>query len=211
MQCEEFLEGYSEFLDGRLGPKRQTAFEAHREACCTCGRYDRVVQRGLNVWRNLPDIDPSPDFLPRLRHRLYHVDDEAHLGQTRHLGSAALIAVAAVGLLALTWLPFATRMTVEVELPPLAVEAPADVSEAVGRPYRSPAVHGWRSYDASLFGSGPFVVPAFATRSPASRRVAPAATHEPFFGSGWVPVTAWPDAAPPGSRSAGFRSAGSPR
>ncbi len=205
MQCEEFLEGYSEFLDGRLGKERRAAFEAHREACCICGRYDRVVQRGLSVWRNLPDIDPSPDFLPRLRHRLYHVDDEAHLSQSRHVGSAALIAVAAVGMLALAWLPFATRMTVEVELPPLAVEAPADVSGTLGPTYRSPARSGWRVYDASLFGSGPFVTPAFATRTAASRRSPSAPAQELFFGSGWypVPVATWSEASPAGSSSAG--------
>lgn len=158
MLCEEFLEGYSEFLDGRLPHDQRTAFKAHREACRTCGRYDSVVRRGLHVWRNLPQIDSSPDFVPRLRHRLYHVDDSSSFSENRHLGSAALVAVASVGLLALAWLPFATRMTVEVELPAVAVEAPV-TTEARGAPPDLGSVPF-----PSLFGSGPFVIPAAGWR-----------------------------------------------
>lgn len=144
MQCEDFLEGYSEFMDGRLAPSEHEAFDRHLEACDACARYHRVVQRGLFIWRNLPDLHPSPDFLPRLRHRLFHVDDEARLAP-RTLGSAALIAVAAVGMLALAWLPFATRVAVEVELPPVAVETPTPRSTPAASP--------------SLFGPGPFLTP----------------------------------------------------
>lgn len=144
MRCEDFLERYSEFIDGRLATLDHGSFEGHLESCEACARYHRVVQRGLFIWRNLPDLHPSPDFLPRLRHRLFHVDDEARLAP-RAVGSAALIAVAAVGMLALAWLPFATRVTVEVELPPVAVETPP----------RGPAPTG----SPSLFGSGPFLTP----------------------------------------------------
>ncbi len=159
MRCEEFLEGYSEFLDGRLDERRQAAFEAHRDACRACGRYDHVVQRGLGIWRSLPEVDPSPDFVPRLRHRLYHVDEESRAAQHRHLGSAALVAVASVGLLALAWLPFATRASVEIELPPVAVETPGPVTAS---PAATPVAAG---ADApALFGSGPFVVPAAGVR-----------------------------------------------
>lgn len=142
MECQEFLEGYSEYLDGRLAEGRRDDFRAHHGACEACRRYDRVVRRGTNVWRSLPEVEPSADFLPRLQHRLYHIDDAERLAADRPLGSAALVAVAAVGFLALAWLPFATQMSVEVQLPPVAVEAPA----------RAPAASA-----PSLFGRGPFV------------------------------------------------------
>lgn len=145
MECKEFLEGYSAYLDGVVSRDEETAFRRHLERCEACARYDRVIQRGVEIFRNLPRPDPSPDFLPRLRHRLYHIEDGIPFDTARHGGSAALVAVAAVGLLALAWLPFASRMPVEVELPAVAVEAPRPEPEREDLP--------------SLFDPGPFVAP----------------------------------------------------
>lgn len=142
MSCDEFIQGYSEYRDGLLSDEARARFDRHVERCDRCARYDSVVDRGVGLWCGLPGAKASPDFLPRLQHRLYHVDDAARLTSRRALGSAALVAVASVGLLAVTWLPFATRMTVEVELPPVAVKAPV----AVGAE-RQP----------SLFEDGPYV------------------------------------------------------
>ncbi len=141
MHCEEFLRGYSDYADG-LGKREELrGFELHLGSCPNCARYDRIVRQGTDLFRDLPRPDSSPDFLPRLRHRLYHVDDHAVLG-ARPGGSAALVAVAAVGMLALVWLPFASRIPVEVELAPVAVTAPRPAAEV-----------------PSLFSSGPFVAP----------------------------------------------------
>ncbi|MGH7540964.1 MAG: hypothetical protein ACRELC_08200, partial [Gemmatimonadota bacterium] len=145
MVCNAFLQGYSEYADGRLPPREQATYDTHRRECEACDRYHAIVRRGVAEYRRLPAVAPSPDFLPRLQHRLYHVDDAGRLASGRHLGSAALVAVASVGFLALAWLPFATRMTVEVELPAVAVEAPLRVESV--RP------------DRSLFGQGPYVTP----------------------------------------------------
>lgn len=148
MECEEFLRSYSDYRDGLLPPSRFVAFEAHLEACESCSRYDRILSRGIEILNSLPPASSSPDFLPRLQHRLYHVDDEIPLTAGRPGGAAALVAVAAVGLLALTWMPFATRLPVEVELPAVTVQHPArdlvSATEEAG----------------SLFRHGPFVLPA---------------------------------------------------
>jgi len=145
MECEEFLQGYSSYLDGRADPPERENFDAHLESCDSCARYHRVMRRGLEVFRDLPRVTGSSDFLPRLQHRLYHVDDRIPYGSSP-AGNAALVAVAAVGILALAWLPFAVRAPVEVELPAVAVEAPP------------PAPAG--STVPSLFEPGPFVAPA---------------------------------------------------
>ncbi|MDX1578315.1 MAG: zf-HC2 domain-containing protein [Gemmatimonadota bacterium] len=129
MRCKEFIESYTEYCDGRLAPEERERFDAHVEACDSCRRYRSVLERGLALWRALPPASASEDFLPRLRHRLYHLDDAGKLSPRRHLGSAALVAVASVGFLALSWLSFATNMSVEVELPAVAVEAPPGVTE----------------------------------------------------------------------------------
>ncbi len=123
MECDEFISGYSSYRDGLLGPEREERFRDHLSACDSCARYDRVVRKGTRVLRDLPRPEPSPDFLARLRHRLYHVRDGIPLSADRG-GGPAVVAVAAVGLLAFAWLPFATQMSVEVELPAVAVEEP---------------------------------------------------------------------------------------
>lgn len=142
MSCDEFIQGYSDYRDGLLPEGKRARFDRHIERCDQCARYDSVVDRGVGLWCGLPGAEASPDFLPRLQHRLYHVDDAARLTSKRALGSAALVAVASVGLLAVTWLPFATRMTVEVELPPVAVKVP---------------VSAMAERQPSLFEDGPYV------------------------------------------------------
>ncbi len=165
MECEDFLEGYSDYLDGLLDAAREVEFERHIEACEHCARYDRVVQRGLSLCRELPDIDGAPDFLPRLRHRIYHLEDGIPMSSVRPGGSAALVAVAAVGLLAFAWLPFATSVPVEVELPAVAARAPRageatpmEHAHAGGMSLLYQRFHLPGTASASLFfGHGPFL------------------------------------------------------
>lgn len=147
MDCEDFLKGYSDWLDGLETSQDHRRFELHLQRCRACARYDRVVKQGTHLFRELPRPDASPDFIPRLRHRLYHIDDHAVLG-ARPGGSAALVAVAAVGLLAIVWLPFASRIPVEVELAPVSVSAPTPATEV-----------------PSLFSNGPFVTPVVYQRA----------------------------------------------
>lgn len=157
MDCDEFLQGYSDYSDGLWTSEQLREYEAHLRRCPACAKYDRVVKQGIELFRNLPRPDASPDFLPRLRHRLYHVDDHSVLG-ARLGGGAALIAMAAVGLLALVWLPFAGRIPVEVELAPVAVAAPASAAAEL----------------PSLFSSGPFVMPVvYEVESVGARGVQP--------------------------------------
>lgn len=152
MRCREFVEGYSEFRDDRLRPERERRYRTHLRACPSCARYDRVVTRGVEVFNELPTPSPSDDFFPRLKHRIYHVQDGIPMSTDWPAGSAALVAVATVGLLALSWLPFAARASVEVQLPAVAAERPEGGSPA-------PAA------EVSLFRSGPFVAPAVSAAS----------------------------------------------
>ncbi|MCG8469229.1 MAG: zf-HC2 domain-containing protein [Gemmatimonadetes bacterium] len=147
MVCKEFIDRYTDYRDELLSSDERARFEEHLEDCESCRRYERVLSRGLTLWRGLPVASASPDFLPRLQHRLYHVEDAGKLSTRRHLGSAALVAVASVGLLAVTWMPFAARASIEVELPAVAVEVPVTFV-ADGQP--------------SLFEEPPYVGPFLA-------------------------------------------------
>lgn len=149
MQCSGFLEGYTDFRDGLLGPAREAEFRVHMDGCPACERYDRVLRDGLRLLSDIEDPEGSDDFMPRLQHRLYNLDQGVlDSSSNRFLGSAALVAVAAVGLLALFWLPFAASVPVEVELPAVAVERPPE--QLVTFDDEVP----------SLLSSGPFVLPA---------------------------------------------------
>jgi hypothetical protein len=132
MRCHDFIEGYSEFRDGFVSDEGRSEYEHHLAECANCRRYDRVVDEGVMLYGELPGARASQDFFPRLQHRIYHLEDAARLTTRRAVGSAALVAVAGVGFLAVTWMPFAMRMSVEVQLPPVAVEAPAP--DLTGRP-----------------------------------------------------------------------------
>jgi hypothetical protein len=125
MRCDDFIQSYSDFRDGTVTEESRSVYERHLAECARCRRYDRVVTGGVMLYSELPPHQVSPDFMPRLQHRIYHLEDATRLTTKRTVGSAALVAVAGVGFLAVTWLPFATRMSVEVQLPSVTVEAPA--------------------------------------------------------------------------------------
>jgi len=130
MKCEQFLESYSDFVDGLLDQSADVACEEHETRCPSCSRYARVMREGVDLFRDLPAAETASDFSPRLRHRLYHVEDNIPWAAAHPGGSAAILAVAAVGLLSLFWLPFATQIPVEVQFAPVAVDTPEDVPVA---------------------------------------------------------------------------------
>jgi anti-sigma factor RsiW len=142
MVCQEFIDSYTEYMDGLLDDDDYARVEKHLADCDSCRRYKRVLTRGLSLWRGLPVAVTSPDFRPRLQHRLYHVEEEGKLSDRQRAGKAALAAVALVGLVAMAWIPFAARMSYEVELPAVVVQAP-------------PAVVAERQ--PSLFDPGPYM------------------------------------------------------
>ena len=148
MLCTTFIEEYTDYRDGFVTPTREAEFGEHSLSCPDCGRYDRVMRGGLDLLSSLPRPNSPDDFMTRLQHRLYNLD-QGVIDKTsnRLLGSAALVGVATVGVLALFWLPFAASVPVEWELTPVAAQKPSEqlVSDRGNTP--------------SLLGSGPFVVP----------------------------------------------------
>jgi hypothetical protein len=129
MDCDTFLDGHSDFRDGLLTLPDRVAFEAHLRECDHCARYDRVVDKGVRVLRARPELEVSDDFMDRLQHRLYHVDDEMAAARRRRgpvsrgavAALAAAASVAAVALLPRLY-PGAPTVTM---LQPVAASAPA--------------------------------------------------------------------------------------
>jgi hypothetical protein len=119
MDCGTFLNGYSDFRDELLPARSREAFAAHARDCARCARYDRVIRGGVQVLTAGDDLRVSEDFMDRLQHRLYHVDDElaaargrrsAGSGRVRrHVAVAA--AIVAVAIAPRFWIPGAPTVT----------------------------------------------------------------------------------------------------
>ncbi|WP_425154217.1 anti-sigma factor family protein [Candidatus Palauibacter sp.] len=146
MVCEEFIEGHTEYRDGVLPTGEIARFDAHMDDCASCRGYDSVLERGLAMWRALPPVETSPDFRPRLQHRLFHVEDAAKLPFRAHVGRAAAIVVASAALFSLGVSNRTQPVRIDLGLPPVTVEPPA------------PAV---AESQRSLFNDGPYIPDRF--------------------------------------------------
>lgn len=70
LDCSGFLDGYSDYRDGRLGPQARAIFLSHLSTCTACARYDSVVRRGVEMLRSISEVEPSVGFRARLRYRI---------------------------------------------------------------------------------------------------------------------------------------------
>ena len=124
MTCSEFYERFSDYFDGTGEPSFLGEADAHVASCSDCRRYHAVLVQGSTILRSAPRQQVSEDFLVRLQHRIYHVEDATAL--SREAGSAttvsAAVAIAAVIALA-AWSP-ALIQAPRVELPPIVVSQP---------------------------------------------------------------------------------------
>lgn len=138
MDCTEFIHGFSEFVDGEGDALDMGAAEAHLATCLACRRYLKVVDRGRELLRSMPRIEVSDDFHPRLRHRLYHVEDERLLSRASATSSATAATVVgmAVIITAVAWAPLLQAPEPELELTPIVVSRPA----VDGSPWARPVV-----------------------------------------------------------------------
>jgi len=106
MTCQEFLEGYSDYLDNELDDVSLARWRQHIDACSSCRRYDDVVRRGLSLVRELPEIQPSPDFESKLHRRIWgmEMDDDVDSDPGSSVGKIAGLAIAAM-LALIAWSP----------------------------------------------------------------------------------------------------------
>jgi hypothetical protein len=98
--CATFLAQHTAYRDGQLTAQQARVHEAHGEHCASCARYARVVERGVAVLRGIEPVAATPEFAPRLQHRIFHLEDPAFAPRRRYLPvtlmAAALAAVVLV-------------------------------------------------------------------------------------------------------------------
>ncbi len=75
MTCSEFQNHFSDYHDSLGDPAFMVAASAHLDGCPECRRYRGEVEQGIEVLRSLPGPSVGDDFLPRLKHRIYHLED----------------------------------------------------------------------------------------------------------------------------------------
>ncbi len=125
VDCTQFLDAYSEFRDGLLTRELMQGHEAHLVACSSCARYDRVVEQGIRVFRDLPPVEPSQDFVPRLQHRLYHLEEEMRSPSGHASGTPVAFTLAIAAIIGVSaWMPTIRARPAEFRLPPVAAHAP---------------------------------------------------------------------------------------
>lgn len=125
MTCSEYVERFSDIHDGMASEETIRAGEEHLAACPRCRRYRDVLEEGARLLRSLPAPEVREDFVPRLQHRLYHVEEEALLRRHTHSGATAMaVAGMALLLVAVAWAPALRPGVPVVDLPPIVVDDP---------------------------------------------------------------------------------------
>ncbi len=125
MKCTEFVELYSDYHDGIASAGTVARMDQHVEECPRCRKYAHVMNEGVSVLRSVDGLDVPGDFEARLRHRLYHVDEEDTLLSHAHSGATALAVLSiALVLTAVAWSPMLRPAVPQVEVSPLVVSAP---------------------------------------------------------------------------------------
>jgi len=126
MTCAEFQNRFSDYYDAAGDAVFMAEASGHLDGCADCRRYRDVVEQGIQILKAVPSPSVSDDFLPRLQHRIYHIEDGSALTRRETAGSATttttalaiamLIAVAA-------WSPALVREP-EVAIAPIVVTHP---------------------------------------------------------------------------------------
>ena len=136
MNCSEVVTRFTEYLDGNSSREEEVAIEQHLEGCPSCVRYRNVLVHGSDLLRALPQPELREDFEPRLKHRLYHVDDEQALVAHGASGAPALSVLGiALLLTTLAWSPTLFSGAPTMELEPIVVDRAPRPS-----PFRSASV-----------------------------------------------------------------------
>jgi hypothetical protein len=126
MNCTEFQAHFSDYYDATGDARFMAAASTHLDGCAECRRYRDVVEQGIQVLRAAPAQSVSGDFLPRLQHRIYHLEDGPRLtrGETAGSATTTTTALAIAMLIAVAaWSPALVRAP-EVAIEPIVVTQP---------------------------------------------------------------------------------------
>ena len=136
MTCNEFLEGFSELVDGEATEAHAAAAREHMQGCPDCRRYHQVYHRGVDLLRSFPGVAVEDGFENDLEVRLRRDTSSAlrHLGQRPPQAGASMAMVfgMAVVLVGVAWSPFLlVGRIAQVDLNPIVATRPVRALPAV--------------------------------------------------------------------------------
>lgn len=173
MDCREFHDNHFAFIDDTLSGIELVAMQRHIAECTDCAKHDAVIRRSLLLFRNLPRIEPSPDFGARLNARLKEIKNEdasPFHHSKKFAATVALTSVFMLGYIGISLRDVDTSQDIvfppvvatlpEPEIVPIITPAPALVtSAAAGLPIWTAALFAelqpvhFASADLRLIGS----------------------------------------------------------
>lgn len=155
MTCSDFLARFSDYYDGNAPPADRKAFQEHLNACDSCHRYHRVVQKGVELLRALPTPAPRDDFHDRLRHSIYTAEEAKRRRRSPMGGSGAMTLVAMAAIMAaVIWTPALWEGGSAIQLPPIVVNEPAPSQP--GNLLSAPSVRSLRPSPSNVASSPRF-------------------------------------------------------
>ena len=132
MHCREFREKHVGYVDDTLPAVEMEAMHRHVRSCYRCSRHDTALRRGLLLVHNLPQIEPSADFMEKLADRIATMDaqgDDVELPSSPYQLTTGAFAALAAGLTLFGYVAleamhhFGTQPL--LVLPPVVATAPA--------------------------------------------------------------------------------------
>ena len=127
MDCRDFRDQHLAFVDDTLPGVELVRMQMHLTECEECARHDATIRRSLMLFRNLPRIEPSPDFSKNLERKLQEAKlldmAAARSSRTRRLGAAVTLS----SVVMLAYIGFSLRQVdtpQDLTLPPVVAIAP---------------------------------------------------------------------------------------
>jgi hypothetical protein len=137
MDCRDFQENHFAFVDDMLPGIELVGMQMHLLECEKCAKQDAAIRRSLMLFRNLPSIEPSPDFSARLQQKL-DVVRAADMAAVQSGGSrkfAAAIAFTSVVMLGYIGLSLKqVDFPQDIILPPVVASSPEPATSPVTSP-----------------------------------------------------------------------------
>ncbi|MDX1492967.1 MAG: zf-HC2 domain-containing protein [Longimicrobiales bacterium] len=123
MNCSQVVANFTDYLDGLASAEDAAAIERHLDGCPKCVRYREVLESGAELLRTLPEPELGEDFVPRLQHRLFDIENERVVRVTADSGAPAMaVAAIAVLLAVIAWSPVLFTGSPVVQLEPIVVD-----------------------------------------------------------------------------------------
>jgi hypothetical protein len=111
MDCRAFQKDHVAFIDDTLPIVDMLRMQDHLAECERCAQHDATERRALLLFRNLPQVEPSPEFRSRLDSRLREARLSMEATPSRMRYRSVMIA-ASLALVAGIWSAyFVSRMT----------------------------------------------------------------------------------------------------